>query len=141
LKEKIEAGEYNTLISDEASGRILTLILRAIIKRVSPDLKLNTLFVSGGFESINDYHKKLEDFFKKIASKIKRALLVTEFIFHGKTMGNFFNELIVNNIGFDAATLYQYDQHSMDSLRQLADHAGGQLIVGETDYGKAPGGG
>lgn len=48
LKEKIESGEYDTLISDDVGGRIPTLVLRKIIKEHNPDQKLGTFFIANG---------------------------------------------------------------------------------------------
>lgn len=48
LKEKIENGEYDALISDDAGGRIPTLLLRKIFREITPDKKIGTLFVAAG---------------------------------------------------------------------------------------------
>ena len=48
LKEEIDRGSYDTLISDDVGGRIPTLILRKILKARNPDNKLSTFFVASG---------------------------------------------------------------------------------------------
>lgn len=91
LKEKIESGEYNTLISDDVGGRIPTLILRKIIKENNPDQKLGTFFIASGktyFPTSADTEKyeQLQGHLKKVTDKTKKALIVTQFIFTGKTL-------------------------------------------------------
>ena len=51
LKESIEKGKYDALISDDAGGRIPTLLIRKIMRKIRPDMKVPTLFVKGGFST------------------------------------------------------------------------------------------
>jgi hypothetical protein len=51
LKESIEEGKYDALISDDAGGRIPTLLLRKIMRKIRPDKEVPTLFVKGGFST------------------------------------------------------------------------------------------
>ncbi|OHB23131.1 MAG: hypothetical protein A2939_01910 [Parcubacteria group bacterium RIFCSPLOWO2_01_FULL_48_18] len=90
LKEKIEAGEYDTLISDEIGGRIPTLVLRKIIKTIRPNANLETYFISSGktylpSEGTEDY-RKLFGHIQKITRNTRKALIVTQFIFKGGTV-------------------------------------------------------
>ncbi len=91
LKEKIESGEYDTLISDDVGGRIPTLILRKIIKKLNPDRKLGTFFIASGKTYLptsldKEKYEKLQEHLKKVTDKTKKALVVTQFIFTGKTL-------------------------------------------------------
>ena len=91
LKEKIESGEYDTLISDDVGGRIPTLILRKIIKEHNPDQKLQTFFVASGKTYLptptdKEKYGQLQEYLRKVADKTKKALIVTQFVFTGKTL-------------------------------------------------------
>jgi len=94
LKDKIDKGEYDTLLSDDVGGRIPTLVLRKILKTRRPDKKLETFFIASGqtyiprkSEQEEDY-EELQDHLKKIAKKSTHALLVTQFIHAGSTIMN-----------------------------------------------------
>jgi len=143
LKEKLEAGEYDTLVSDDVGGRIPTLVLRRIIKELDPEKRLNTFFISGGFQARGEqnYHEMVR-FFRKNAEKIKKALLVTELIFRGRTMKNMSSALkegTDEKAELDVAALFQYSPDDAEKLRQELEHKKAHLFVGERDYGKAPG--
>lgn len=111
LKEKIESGEYDTLISDDVGGRIPTLILRKIIKEHNPDQKLGTFFVASGKTYLptsadKGKYEKLQEYLKKATDKTRKALVVTQFIFTGKTLirlADALKEAGVDN--FDIATV------------------------------------
>jgi hypothetical protein len=144
LKEKIEAGEYDTLISDEVGGRIPTLVLRRIIQELNPEKKLNTFFVCGGFKFRGDKsYNEMVEFFKQKDGEIKKALIITEFIFQGTTierMGNALSEGTSGDIEWDVASLFQYDIPSwMRDLKQDLGSKNVKIFIGEEDYGKAPG--
>lgn len=107
LKEKIEAGEYDTLVSDEIGGRIPTLILRKIIKLVRPNAQLATYFISGGHylpdaapypDSKNEKkragdYEKLSKHIQKITENTKSALISTQFIFKGGSVSKLYRLL------------------------------------------------
>lgn len=111
LKEKIDRGEYDTLISDDVGGRIPTLILRKIIKEYSPDKKLVTFFIASGKTYLptpanTEKYEQLQEHLKKVTDKTKKALIVTQFIFTGKTLirlADALKEAGVDN--FDIATV------------------------------------
>ncbi|MEK7121576.1 MAG: hypothetical protein AAB857_02610 [Patescibacteria group bacterium] len=91
LKEKIESGEYDTLISDDIGGRIPTLILRKIIKEHNPDQPLGTFFIASGKTYLptsadTEKYEQLQEHLKKVTDKTKKALIVTQFISTGKTL-------------------------------------------------------
>lgn len=111
LKEKIDSGEYDTLISDDVGGRIPTLILRKIIKERSPDKRLETFFIASGHTYLPTFadaekYNQLQEHLKKVTDKTKKALVVTQFIFTGKTLirlAHALKEAGVND--FDIATV------------------------------------
>lgn len=95
LKLAIDNGEYDTLISDDTSARIPTLVLREVLsvrmRKQNPDLTseqereaLKTYFVAGGKADENTEAQK--EFFNKIEPKTKKALLVTEYIATGQSV-------------------------------------------------------
>ena len=91
LKEKIDSGDYDTLISDDVGGRIPTLILRKIVKEHNPDQELGTFFIASGKTYLptsrdTEKYEKLQEHLRKITSKTKKALIVTQIIFTGKTL-------------------------------------------------------
>lgn len=122
LKEDIDAETYDTLIGDDASGRIPALALWNVMKermrQAHPDMTseedremLKTYFVAGGRISTNA--EKLEEFFEKIKPTVKkRALFVTEYIASGESMRRIGEMLEEKGISFDIATLvFSVDEH------------------------------
>lgn len=111
LKEKIDGGEYDTLISDDVGGRIPTLILRKIIKKHNPEKKLGTFFIASGKTYLPTpanakKYEQLQEYLKKVTDKTKKALVVTQFIFTGETLirlADALKEAGVND--FDMATV------------------------------------
>lgn len=110
LKESIDKGEYDTLISDDAGGRIPTLVMRKVMmarmRKQNPDLTpeqereaLQTYFVAGGQAELNeDAFKELLD---KDRLKPKKVLLVTELISSGDSMRKLGDLLESAKIDFD----------------------------------------
>ena len=99
LKTAIENGEYDTLISDDAKGRIPTLILREILKRKAPNPDdIKTVFLAFG-RSWNNWDSSLSDFVEEHKNEWGKALVVTEYIHEGGTMGDIISCLGDN--GFD----------------------------------------
>jgi hypothetical protein len=95
MKEAIDEGRYTVLVSDEVGGRIPTLVLRKVIKELHPDKELKTLFVASGQSSqLPDYDKEIDkENYKKLHEYLRRAagfedyvLLVTQFVYSGKTV-------------------------------------------------------
>ncbi|MBI4992326.1 MAG: phosphoribosyltransferase [Candidatus Harrisonbacteria bacterium] len=115
LKETIDAGEYDMLIGDDASGRIPTLVMKDIISSrmrvLHPDLTseedrnlLKTRFIASGRHNANK--EQLIAFFRKIKSEIKKkALIVTEFMATGASMEQLAEILEQEHIPFDIASI------------------------------------
>ncbi len=60
IKNKIETNYYSNLISDEAGGRIPTLVLRNIINKINSENNINTLFLSvSGEKDFNEIKQLL----------------------------------------------------------------------------------
>lgn len=102
MEDKIKQGEYEVLISDEKGARILTLIFRKIIKRLSPeDESPETLFISGDYK----YHRYRNSEIKEVEqrAKDKNVLLITEFISSGETINDLLD--LLEKINVEEASL------------------------------------
>lgn len=89
LKEQIESGEYDAIVSDDAGGRIPTLLFREIFRLVNPEHSVKTLFVaSGQFHLPKNKHDEetLTSYLKKGIGDSKKVLLVTQYIHTGKSL-------------------------------------------------------
>src|SRR3989344_5501076 len=93
MREVIDQGRYTILVSDEVGGRIPTLILRKVIKKLHPDKELRTLFVASGQKSnLPNYETDRETGdYKKLMEYLSvnpddYVLLVTQFIYSGHTI-------------------------------------------------------
>lgn len=97
LKEKIENGEYDILISDDVGGRIPTLVLRRIIKELHPDKNIIAYFIASGRSYLPSRSTKgkgsetgmydmLQKHLEKITKDKKKALLVTQYAHTGTTL-------------------------------------------------------
>ncbi|MBI2048190.1 MAG: hypothetical protein HYT27_03545, partial [Parcubacteria group bacterium] len=122
LQEKIESGKYDTLISDDVGGRIPTLILRKIIKEHNPDKKLGTFFIASGKTYLptstdTEKYEQLQEHLKKVTDKTRKALIITQFIFTGKTLirlANALKEAGVNNFDIPSVdAMPHFEQESV----------------------------
>ncbi len=138
LKERIDRGEYDTLISDDASGRMHALVLRKIInernRKLHPELPpeetdIKTRFVAGGRHS-GEITKKLMDFFQKLKPEVKKkALLVTEYIETGGSIAWLARLLSDAGIEFDiAADSSRQSSKSYNDFSALRDK---KIFIGE----------
>lgn len=121
LQESIEHGDYSTIIGDDASGRIPTLILERIISGIYSDRGLprtKTLFLtgsgSGGYELTHDEKfRKGSQIYRLLYKSQKsamphqggRALIVTESIRSGRSLAPLTDELHRLSIDFDIAAV------------------------------------
>jgi len=139
LKENLEAGKYNVLISDDVGGRIPTLILRKLLKKIHPDKAVKTYFVSGGLRLSKidaENHEKLQKYLKERISDEDSLLIVTQFMFTGRTLIKL--SQILNKAGFR-----DFDIAAAESLPypELADTlklrlGSNKLYIGNTNHSK-----
>ncbi len=108
LKEKLENKTFDLLISDDIGGRIPTLILRKLIKKLDPENPIRTYFVSAGgtiqgTDKINQ--EKFEKYLEEVTKDSKNLLIVTQFVDLGRTIVKFAKKL--NELGkeYDMATV------------------------------------
>lgn len=96
LKESIENGQYDALLSDDSGGRIPTLLLWEIIKRKGPaNKKIGCTFLAAGrkmpspppflFQKSKEYDP-IDEYIKKARLKGKRLLVVTQFVGTGRSL-------------------------------------------------------
>lgn len=111
LHKNIESDKYDVLLGDDASGRILTLILREIInevrKRKGENEKIVTKFIAGG-KGFSWNMKKIENAQKlldKMKLEGKNVLVVTEYMFDGIGLLRIAKLLSQSGINFDCAVL------------------------------------
>lgn len=150
LKEKIDSGEYNLIIGDDASGRIPTLIFERILRNVYREkgFKLpDTIFVAGSgsrraaieqegktqkLNELFDKYKKGEKTFKserkENLDKIK-ALVITDTIETGTSLRPLSNALKQNRIDFDIATIGKW--FPLNWQKEREKRLGGKIYWGE----------
>jgi hypothetical protein len=112
LKEKLPS--YDTIISDDASGRLPSLLFYKIINNLktgtdSEQKSAQLFFISGGTlveDSIKKEELKLENIKKFLSSKkLGKVLVVTEFIMTGESMEKIARILDELGVSFDIATI------------------------------------
>ena len=111
LKEEIP--HYDTIISDDVSGRLVSLFLREVINKEKIEINeqpVQTYFIAGVSSCYEDDFnkakvKKIEEFISLKFPSIKKALLVTEFIANGNTLNPIVKNLEKQDISFDIASV------------------------------------
>lgn len=105
LAKKI--GEYENIISDDASGRLVSLTLQKIINRIRVNHNKNLakiLFVAGG-AGINNRKLSINKLIENNKDKLGKTLLVTDYIQSGESIEQLIKILDSNNINFDVAAI------------------------------------
>ncbi len=85
-----DPGRYDTIISDDASGRLVSLLVKSVLDRTRErkGLKpLNLRFVAGGINR-SDQKIAIREYLAKHHSEFGRILLVTEIVDTGDSMRN-----------------------------------------------------
>jgi hypothetical protein len=106
LKDQIP--HYDTILSDDASGRLISLLFRDIIKEKRDEQKtepLQTYFIAGGRGSRRAGDDEINKFIEDRKAKLGRTLLVTEYIDSGMSIGELIDILEKQGIDFDVATV------------------------------------
>ena len=141
LKEKIETGEYQLIIGEDASGRIPTRVIERIVKErykennyAQPDVR----FVAGPGQCADDrallnaekvrikYINEIKKKAKKRRSDIKKALLITDTVIGGNSLLPLANALKKNNLSFDIATI---QVRTAGDIKELKKKLGAETIV------------
>jgi hypoxanthine phosphoribosyltransferase len=121
LKPDFEAGTYSTIIGDDTSGRIPTLILAKVIQRIyekkgfshptvrflagSRDLHMEDGSVqSGKKRDLSEAVARIKETVSK-TTEVKKVLVVTEMIETGESIGSLIDALHQNDWTADVATI------------------------------------
>ena len=105
LKENI--GKYESIVSDDASGRLVSLILQKIANKIRKDNdkdQIRVLFIAGG-SGIQNRKIAINKLIENNKNKLGRTLLVTDYIQTGESIEKFMEILNDNNINFDVAAV------------------------------------
>lgn len=109
LELKDDLPSYDTIISDELSGRLPTLILRKIIdkkrKEQGNTTPLTTFFLLGGGTRSPENQSAIAGFIRKKSKSFGKVLLVTESISSGRSAEEFAELFNKNGIEYDVATV------------------------------------
>jgi hypothetical protein len=105
LRERLPL--YDSVISDDTSGRIVSLFFRELIKnkRRKDKKPLQTYFILGGHDLSFDAKKNVELFIEDKGQALGKTLLVTEVIDMGEATGILTDTLERHNINFDLAAV------------------------------------
>jgi len=108
LKDKL-AG-YDTILSDDTSGRLVSLVLRQVInearrKEGADEGEVKTYFLAVGRHDRAEIFGKVRDFLVSKKDEIKKALMVTEHIATGDSIKKLIDIAEAAGIDFDLAAL------------------------------------
>ena len=101
LRERIF--QYDTILSDDASARLPSLLLRKIINRAR-NTSIPIYFLAGG-HGLAKRAEQIEAFLKKKKGELGKVLLVTEYVFSGRSMTDLTDILKKIGIVFDVASV------------------------------------
>lgn len=147
IELKDNLSEYDTILSDDTSGRLVSLFLRRLInqkRKIRNRKPVQTFFLASERpqyygEKVNT--KEIEKFIARRKKKLGRTLLVTEFIASGGTMMRFVNILEKEGIDYDVAALLvsrdldSYDKKLTKSLYFGKRSGGaGDVLYGRDEY-------
>lgn len=145
IKDKIENHEYTSVLGDDTSGRIPALLLSKIINKIYKEqgnARLNTLFTASGRELTNEFKSNTEmrkqwEITEKYLESVKnaldkRTLLVTEYVFSGKTVLAISQILDKLGIGVDIAAITAPEQEDDKEMKENLRHlpSGFDFIIG-----------
>lgn len=99
---------YDTVLSDDASGRLVAIFLSQVINKKKLELNeqsVQTYFLQGGGHQKEGIYEAVDDFISQKKSSIGKALLVTEHIASGNSINSMVKKLEGQDIDFDVASL------------------------------------
>lgn len=100
--------DYDTVLSDEASGRLVSLFLRNIINEKRKQIgkhKAQIYFINGGDYYSQDTGQAVKNFISEKKQTFGKSLLVTEYILSGNGMMSLIGALRSQDIDFDMAVV------------------------------------
>lgn len=141
LRVPIEQGAYNAIIGDDASGRIPTLILSEVIKRVYAQYGHKAPVIRFMTSPSRVHHDAQKENIQAHVSKILKdaqnsfgdgkALLVTDVVWSGKTLSRLMDGIRANGWNADVATVGFVDNHN--TKREVEETIGAPLINGSEE--------
>jgi len=136
LKENIEKAAYSAIVGDDLSGRIPTLIMTEIMKKVYTEKKekfRKTFFITP-LQSKTFYEKLTEPSVAKIKKELgddkRKVLVVTEYMSLGHNIDQIVNSLKNNNLQADVVSLEVSDNAKSSINERLKERYNSNLFVG-----------
>ncbi len=108
LELGVRLPKYDTIISDDASARLVSLLMRKIInfkKEEAGEKPVETYFVAGGHHDNSMVYNSIDEFISSKKDDLGNTLLVTEYIFSGNSILALIRILEKNKIKFDLAAV------------------------------------
>jgi len=103
LKDRIDNNTFDLILSDDAGGRVLSLLVRDVYKQVHPGKSLQILFIGAGRS--RELWQKLEPIFDSISLESHKVLVVSQFVRTGSTANIFAEQLAAAGVSFEVAAL------------------------------------
>lgn len=106
LKER--ASVYNTIVSDDSSGRLVSLFLKKVfdgLRKKENQLPVQIRFLASGRGLSENKLETIKDFLSESRERLGKVLLVTEYIETGKSIAEVIEILNTLQIDFDLAAL------------------------------------
>lgn len=119
IGRKIE--EYDTILIDDASGRMVGLLLRDIASRKREEHGLGevkTFCIAGGRSRNPKKNMNIETFIESRKNELGKVLLVTEYITTGESIGGLVDILERQGIDYGIAALSTRSLSSITSLNK-----------------------
>ncbi len=120
---------YETILSDDASGRLVSLLLKKIIDHKKEEMgkeKTEMFFLASGRHGSAAIDKSIRKFIGKKRKELGKTLLITEYIGTGKSIEKLTKTLEDKHIDFDIAAL---------SIERLPQHYGDSEFPRHIYYG------
>ncbi|MDX1535730.1 MAG: hypothetical protein R3346_03155 [Candidatus Spechtbacterales bacterium] len=127
LKEKI--GDYDAILSDDASGRLISLILREVFKNEKGEGLPTNFVLAGRYLEYPRRIEKMKEYLEDRLEGVEKILIVTEYIETGRGLSKLLNVLREMGIDFDIAALSTSRALPQVSYLESFD----DLIVGKKD--------
>ncbi len=131
--------DYDTILSDDASGRLVSRLLWEISSTERKKIAKKTAngyFIAGGQPIKRDNDKAITAFLEKNKQKLGKTLLVTEYIESGKSIMSLIKLLENEGIDFDVATVsihfppQEYNRRLSKRLYYGSEGPSGEFLYG-----------
>lgn len=135
LKERLNT--YDTIISDDASARLVSLIVRKIVNKErekAAKKSAETFFVASGRHSSEKVDAAIREFIRKELSRkgtLGKTLLVTEFIDSGHSIDKLASILEESGIDFDIAAVSVKRDPVKEPLDSIYGKLQNKIIYGD----------